>query len=301
MRVLVVIFGGLDHQLLARWDLRNLRQVEWGPVVVDELWDGRDVASQITAQLITGRTWRDNGVNDRKREILRYRNERVRWLEERALAHVAKGRRKRRRIYEAMGWLDVVRREFVREDLACPSLFDEIPGSRAVYVPAYNPEPSWALDRNILDPRRYPELGVEGALDLRDKNFAWRRKRFMEALDEEAHPLLMGQFQFIDSTQHLYLSYVDPPDMAAVEKAYAEMDAFAGDILEQSEGRYHRVVFLSDNGAARRSGTRPTHHNRPYYSLSWMEGLERPNLRDFHDLILAWVGSEPPGGDRGGG
>jgi hypothetical protein len=297
VRVLVVIFGGLDHQFLARWELPNLRQCEWGPVVVDELWDGRDVASQITAQLITGRTWRDNGVNDRKRQILTYRNQRVRWVEERLLANVAKGRRKRRGVYEAMGWLDVVRREFLKEDLACPSLFEEVPGSRAVYVPAYNPEPSWALDRNILDPRRYPELGVEGALDLRDKNFAWRRKRFMEALDDGPFPLLMGQFQFIDSTQHLYLSYADPPDMAPVEAAYVQMDAFAGEILARAEGRYDRVVFLSDNGAACRRGTRPTHHNRPYYSLSWSEGLDRPNLRDFHDLILKWTALPGPGED----
>jgi hypothetical protein len=156
--------------------------------------------------LITGKTWRDNGINERKRSILKYRNAGIEWLETKFLKHVKPGRGTRQNIYHALGWLDVIKREFLKDDLTCPTLFERITNSQAVYVPAYNPEPSWALDRNILDPRRYPELGVEGALDLREKNYTWRRKRFMDALLGEPRQLLMGQFQYIDSTQHLYLS-----------------------------------------------------------------------------------------------
>ena len=42
MRVLVVIFGGLDHEFLSRWDCKSLRQAEWGKVTVDELWNQRE-------------------------------------------------------------------------------------------------------------------------------------------------------------------------------------------------------------------------------------------------------------------
>jgi hypothetical protein len=293
MRVLVVIFGGLDHEFLEKWECRNLRQAEWGRVVVDELWNQRDVATQITAQLITGKTWRDNGINERKRSILKYRNAGIEWLETKFLKHVKPGRGTRQNIYHALGWLDVIKREFLKDDLTCPTLFERITNSQAVYVPAYNPEPSWALDRNILDPRRYPELGVEGALDLREKNYTWRRKRFMDALLGEPRQLLMGQFQYIDSTQHLYLSYHDPARMDEVERAYWRMDEFAGEILAAAAGKYDRILFISDNGAARKIDYRPTHYNRPYYSLSHREELTKTNLRDFYHHILSWVESKP--------
>lgn len=292
MRVLVVIFGGLDHEFLENWDCKNLRQAQWGRVVVDELWNQRDVATQITAQLITGKTWRENGISGRKRRILKYRNPRIQWMEEKVLKNL-KFARKRHNLYQAFGWLDVVAREFLKNDLTCPTLFERVKNSKAIYVPAYNPEPSWALDRNILDPRRYPELGVDGALDLREKNYTWRRRKFMEALANEPYQLLMGQFQYIDSTQHLYLSYHDPARMDEVEQAYWRMDEFAGEILEGAAGKYDRVLFISDNGAARKIDYRPTHYNRPFYSLSHPEELTGTNLRDFYHHILSWVASQP--------
>jgi hypothetical protein len=293
MNVLVVIFGGVDTEFLKRFPSPNLTQEEWGPVAVDELHDERDVASQITAQLITGETWRENGVGDRKRQFITYRSSRLRKLEEGMLSNVSKGLVKRRRLYHLLGWADVTEREFVAEDLTCPSLFDRIPGSAAVYVPAYNPEPSWALDRNIFNPRRYPGLGVAEAVDLLDKNFSWRRQRFLEALQQPPKPLLMAQFQYIDSLQHLYLDYVTPPQEEMVEAGYRMIDSLAQEIKAKADGRYDRVLFVSDNGAALKDGYQPTHHNRPFYSVDAVVGLERPNLRDFHDLILEWVAAAP--------
>jgi len=84
-----------------------------------------------------------------------------------------------------------------------------------------------------------------------------------------------------------------PPDEAAVEAAYDRMDEFAGDIKERAAVKYDRVLFVSDNGAARKDGYQPTHYNRPFYSVDLPVGLDRPNLREFHDLILGWVADEP--------
>ena len=289
MNVLVVLFGGTDTNFLNQWSLPALKQAEWGNVVVDQLRDKRDVATQITAQLITGKTWQENGVGDRKRQFISYRNARVEALETRLLHRVSKGLPKRRGIYQALRWADLTEREFVHADLTVPCLFDLIPNSQAVYVPGYNPEPSWALGRNILDPRKYPALGVDGAVDLLEKNFAWRRKQFFGALEGPTRSLLMGQFQYIDSAQHLYLDYVTPPDEGAVEQAYERIDNFAREILDRAAGRYERVLFLSDNGAARKDGFKPTHYNRPFYSSNVEIGLDRPNIRDFFDLILTWT------------
>lgn len=297
MRVLVVIFGGLDYSFLEQWECLNLRQAEFGRVVVDELWNQRDVATQITAQLITGKTWRENGVNERKRRIVRYRRPSVQWLEEKVFQNIKKGRRRREDFYQGMGWIDVIAREFLKDDLLCPTLFEVISRSKAVYVPAYNPEPSWTLDRNILDPRRYPELGVEAALDLREKNFSWRRRRFMEELKDGDYQLLIGQFQYIDSTQHLYISYHEQTRMDEVEAAYWRMDGFAAEVLKVAEEKYDQVLFISDNGAARKIDYKPTHHNRPFYSLKFPENIgSENNLREFYHHIIRWVARPPQPG-----
>ena len=230
---------------------------------------------------------------DLKKRILTYYSRKLQWMEESLLKRINFKRGFREALYQALGYLEVVERNYMKADLSCPTLFEKVDDSRAVYVPAYNPEPSWALGRNILNPNTYPELGVEGALDLREKNYNWRRRKLMEALAEKPYHLLMSQFQYIDSTQHLYLSYHDPSQMNKVEEAYWRMDEFAGEILAASAGKYDRVLFLSDNGAARKSDYRPTHYNRPYYSLSHQENIRGNNLRDFFHHILSWIRSEP--------
>lgn len=290
MNVLVVIFGGLDHEFLSRWDCKNLKQAQWGRVTVDQLWDKRDVATQITAQLITGKTWRENGVNERKKVDYIYKGSFAKFCEERVFKGAKRARGRRHGLYQMLGSnVIALSREFLREDLHCPTLFEVIDNSKAVYVPAYNPEPTWAVDRNILDPRKYPELGVEAALDLREKHFFWRKKRFLEELGrEEPYNLLMAQFQYIDSSQHLYISYHEDDQMDEVEAAYWRMDDFAEEILSEARGKYQKILFISDNGAARKVDYKPTHHNRPYYSLNEQEDLDGVNLRDFFGHIQRW-------------
>ena len=96
----------------------------------------------------------------------------------------------------------------------------------------------------------------------------------------------------IQDTQHLYLAYHDPEEMGRVRDAYFEMDEFAAEIQQRAMGKYDRILFVSDNGAATKQEWKPTHHNRPFYSLSWRENLSNPNLRDFHDHLLRWAFTE---------
>ena len=299
MNVLVVIFGGVDHEFLSRWDCKNLKQAQWGKVQVDKLWDQRDVATQITGQLITGKTWEENGISDRKKVTYKYPNKVIRWLEESIFPETGrKVTARRHAVYHALGYrVRAFSREFLKDDLTCPCLFDIVENSKAVYVPAYNPEPTWALDRNILDPRQFPALGVEAALDLREKHYQWRRKRFMDALlNENPYQLLVGQFQYIDSSQHLYISYHEEERMDKVEEAYWRMDSFAAEIIGHARGKYDKILFISDNGAARKKAYKPTHHNRPFYSLSEPEALSGFNMRDFFKHILTWVQQPPNAG-----
>jgi len=300
MKVLTVLFGGVDHIYVDRFACDNLKQAQYGAIDVDSLWHNRDVSTQITSQIITGEDWHETGVTGRKHytdpRIERFEKEFLRpWTYDSSVPLVhgleVRTRPLREGLYETV-LPEMEKRNYVREDIQVPTLFEKIPDSEAVYVPAYNPEPSWALDRNILDPRRLPEFGVDGAVDLAEKNFAWRKQQFRDVLSEEPKQFLMTQFQILDSCQHLYLVYADEPDIEAVEEIYRRMDAFAGELLELAEEKYDLVMFCSENGAA--NGTPgKTHYNRPFYSLSEPMDLGgRTNMRDFHDHILTWVDTE---------
>jgi len=299
MNVLVVIFGGIDYEYLEEFDCSTLRQRQYGRLIVDELWKDHDVATQITSQFITGETWRRNGILGRKRYVddttERIENELIRNgfqshpqfgdFEERT-------RSLRWAVYEVFDAFDPRQRNYLRTDLTCRTLFDVVPNSKAVYVPSYNPEPSWALRRNILEPDRFPAFGEEAALDLAEKNFQWRRRKLFDEVDED-HQLLVTQFQILDSMQHLYLVYSDEPQMDEIEAIYDRMDAFAGEILDAFD-QYDRVLFLSDNGAANDEPDR-THYNRPFYSISEKDDLDGENIRDFYDHVLRWIEAEPNG------
>lgn len=297
MKVLVVLFGGVDHEYLEEFDCRRLKQNQYGRLVVDELWNDRDVATQITSQFLTGRTWRESGVRGRKRFL----DDRIEWLEKNVIREAFYSRRYleyiewrtrgfREGIYTLFDGEADRRRNYLKSDLACDTLFDLVPNSKAVYVPSYNPEPSWALHRNILDPNRFPALGEEAAVDLAEKNFAWRREKLFDEADED-HQLLVAQFQILDSLQHLYLVYSDEPRMEEIEAIYERMDAFAGEIVDTFD-QYDQVLFLSDNGAATHEPV-GTHHNRPFYSIRREDDLDGENIRDFHGHVLRWVQTEP--------
>jgi hypothetical protein len=297
MNVLVILFGGVDCRYLEEFDCPNLEQRHHGKVTVDELWNDRDVATQITSQFITGNTWRRSGVRGRKRYIC----ENTELIEKKLLrtwssshplldTFERKTRLLRRGFYAYDDRFHLRERNYMADDLTCETLFDRVPDNKAIYVPSYNPEPSWALDRNILHPKLFPSLGEEGALDLAEKNFSWRRKKLF-AETEADHQLLVAQFQILDSFQHLYLVYSDEPQMDEIEEIYRRIDELAGEILDAFD-QYDRVLFLSDNGAAHDLPGR-THYNRPFYSVDDDSEITDVNMRDFYRHVLRWVQQEP--------
>lgn len=291
MNVLVVIFGGVDTTNLNENEHQNLLQETSGKVHVDKLWRERDVATQITSQLITGESWRMTGITGRKKYI----DEQVERIEKDLTRSVLprsgylgwfenQTRPFREGIYSSLG-LDTSTQNYTKNDIKVPTVFEEIPDSKAIYVPSYNPEPSWAIRRNILNPTTYTDFGEEGAVDLAEKNLNWHKKKLFEHSDTE-HSLLMTQFQYLDSMQHLYSAYTHNPEK--VEQAYDRMDALAGQIKSEFDG-YDLTLFISDNGTPTSEPSR-THHNRPFYSVD--RDLDLPgkiNMREFYDLIINWT------------
>jgi len=298
MRVLVVIFGGADYDMISELGLRNLQQATFGKATATDLWKDQDTATQITSQLITGKTWEQSGVRGRKKYTV---------------GPVEKVEKNLQRRFDGgvFGWIEGVTRplrvglyrsilatrgknlnsrNYLHVDLKTPSLFDMIDDSRSLYVPSYDPEPSWAIRRNILNPERFPDLGHEGALDLAEKNFEWRKSQFLD-LSDENHDLLMTQFQYLDSLQHLSLWRTDPPNWDSVNESYKRINKFAGEIINEFD-QYDRILFISDNGIPK-PGSGRTHMDRPFYSINETIDISENRIIDFHQHIKDWLQSPP--------
>jgi hypothetical protein len=290
MKVMVVIFGGVDTKYLELGKYAGLKQAKYDGVEVDKLWRDRDVATQITSQLITGKSWRKTNIRGRKKYI----DSRIQYIEKDVIReHIPKhgtiekierySRRFREGLYDSIG-MSSETRNYIGSDLESTTIFDKVDNSCAIYVPAYNPEPSWAVRRNILDPEVYPELGEKAALDLAEKNFQWRKDKLFTHSGKE-YDLLVTQFQYLDSLQHLYAWYLNDSEM--IKKGYARIDKLAEEI-KANFSQYDIILFISDNGVPNPNSNR-THHNRPFYSINENKNITETNIRDFYRHILNWT------------
>lgn len=287
MSVLVVIFGGADYERLQEFGCKNILQDHHGSIEVDDLYNDKDISTAIMSQFLTGKNFKKTGVEGRKKYNVPLVNKIEKEFFRKYSDYIPfeiSTRKLREGLYELfLGHKGLSKRNYLGEDLKQPTLLEAVDNSRAIYVPAYNPEPSWAIRRNILDTDRFPELGREGAEDLLYKNFYWRKKQLMEGLEETQHELLIAHFQFLDSLQHLFIEYQD--DWEEVEKGYEMMDGFAAEIKEKAD--YDKILFMSENGSYTESEGH-IHRYNAFYSTNFQD-LENPNMRDFYDIVLEWV------------
>ncbi|MFB6185663.1 MAG: hypothetical protein ABEI86_02200, partial [Halobacteriaceae archaeon] len=63
------------------------------------------------------------------------------------------------------------KRRHIASDLNAPTIFDSIKDSKALFMPAYNPETQWCVMRNTIRVSEFPELGEDATVDLIEKNW----------------------------------------------------------------------------------------------------------------------------------
>ncbi|MDY6769128.1 MAG: alkaline phosphatase family protein, partial [Candidatus Nanohaloarchaea archaeon] len=248
--VLVVAFDGMDKELIDKFDLDHVTQDEYGQI--DNHTGVKEInTDELFASFITGETWEEHGVTGIKEWDSPILNRIEGVFPKRGalftIGDMAKDGIKRFGGFE--------RERYTREKIDCPTLFDRIDGSRALNIPAYDVTPgievfSWVLDK----------YGIEHAEREARKEFRQRKEEFWAAMDEPASPLFMVHFHYIDSINHLYGDVLH--DEEKLEAAYAEMDRFAGEILDAAEDRYDTIIFMSDHGLP----TATEHNENAFYS-----------------------------------
>jgi hypothetical protein len=269
-RTLVIVFGGADYSRIKSYNCTSFYQAEFGLTNVSDFQPREP--SIILASLITGELQSVHGIN---REYI---------IENKLIRRIYEFMRSRSETTRqtAGSLVDVKKRRPIKSDFHIDTIFDQIDGSIPVSIPSYNPETAWCVDRNVISPLEYPELGLDAAEDLLEKNFEWRKKRCLEAIDSDS-PFVMCHFQKIDSVQHLYYKYSDDEDR--IKQVYHEMDELAADIRDRAQkSGFDRIDFISEHGLPRDDSLK--HEDTGFYSSNQSLGLDTPSITEFYDTYI---------------
>ncbi|MDY6769127.1 MAG: alkaline phosphatase family protein [Candidatus Nanohaloarchaea archaeon] len=275
--VLVIAFDGMDKELIDQFDLDHVTQDEYGQI--DNHTDiTRIKTGELFASFITGKTWKEHGIRGLKGWDSEFMNA-VEGAVPNREPFYSWAARVKDVFTRATG---VERRTFTREDLACPTMFDTVPDAVAVNVPSYNENAGIEVFSKVLD-----QYGIEYAEREAEKEHRERTIEFWDAMEGEAHTLLMAHFHYLDSINHLFGDVME--DEERLEAAYRKIDEFAGEIIEEASGRYDTIIFMSDHGLPEGPG----HNENAFYSSNVeLFPDKEPHITDFHDAIVDRVGAQ---------
>jgi len=273
--VLVVAFDGMDRELIMEFGLEHVQQQAFGRIDnhtdITEIKTGELFASFITGETadvhgVTGVKGWNSPVMDTVEALVPKREPFYSWA-----AKVKDG-------IKAVGGFD--RETFSRENLESDTLFEEIPDSRSLNVPAYDVNAGIEAFSFVLD--RY---GVEHAAREAEKEFRQRKQELLSELGQGPRPFLMAHVHYLDFMNHLYGEPVLEKDV--LREKYETVDRFAADILAAAEG-YDVVIFMSDHGLP----TETAHNEQAFYSCNQELGLDTPHITDFYAVIMELVGED---------
>lgn len=267
-KTLIVIFGGGDKSYLDKYSANHLSQGQehYGKVATKAI--PRTEPDEIIASFLTGQTPDVHGVVGSNH----YTNPIIQRLENR-LPTTLVGLRRRFYDYvdDAIDGFNCKYRRYLASEIKGSTLFEEIPDSKGLFIPSYNPEIQWCIYRNTIRPNEYPELGVDGAQELIEKNFYWRKYRLNKALDDDQN-LLVVHFQFLDSMQHIYYQHLN--DEQTVRKAYERIDSYGEQLLTTALSKgWDNIVFMSEHGRVA-PNSEQTHRRRAFYSVNRDIGIQ---------------------------
>ncbi|MFB6199382.1 MAG: alkaline phosphatase family protein [Candidatus Nanohaloarchaea archaeon] len=274
-RVLIVAFDGLDKEKIEEFGCENLMQEEFGKIDITD--HDRLGTPWLWASFLTGQKHEFRAVKRLNNDLLE-RMEVFFWKHVWPMKKWAGLRTKLLRKIPG-----IHNTNHTREDLEAETFLEKI-GAPGYYVPAYNEYPF----NEFSD---YASLTVEalgGGKHTREEVVKKHRELFLRQKEEllrlienDVHNSFMFYFKYPDAIQHLLFN--GPIDYAGedygIEEMYHELDDLAGDIRDAAP--HELVLFLSDHGLE--DGD---HNLNAFYSSNQEIEIRKPELTDFHSLIL---------------
>jgi len=166
---------------------------------------------------------------------------------------------------------------WVKKDINVETIFDRIPNSIAISIPAYS------RYRYIVPLTHEKILELISRNDIEKvKKHIWRtheeeRKKVKEMLKLD-YNLLMAHFWTMDYIGHYFIG-----DQAFMDSAYTNIDEMIGEFKQLVPDGLFLVV--SDHGMKPIKKHYGVHSNYAFYSSNKHTGLDNPHITDFADFI----------------
>lgn len=260
-KVLVVALDGMDKELVKQYGIEFFTENEdYGPV--DTSFTRYTKTNEIFASFITGRVPEKHGVyalNKWDHDMIgRFEH----WSGQYKFFRKWKGIRGL--CYEFLG-LDS-KRWYREKDIQTDTIFDSIDKSKPLFIPSFNPEPSFCTD--------YPASLLNNGFtrkEVRDEIIRNTRNRASELFDltEDFWDFVMVHFHDPDMIHHL--------EFEDYERDYDRLAELCQEIEEKFED--WKIIYFSDHGLPEGLAHRP----RGFYSANFelFEDKESPSVTDF--------------------
>jgi len=270
MRVLILAYDGLDHDLVEGLSLRNILQREHGRVEVPIVGGIDDPSTPIVwTSFITGEPPEVHGVDMPQMWDNRLDGIRSYVRRHRGIHGILRRFKVGYRVREA---IDVKPSFPSRKDIKVGTLFEVVKPSVALGVPVYNKnlEEIYPIG-DVLQARQDPDYLPVFEERVR-RIFAEEVERLFDAIEGEWR-LLMIHFHITDLFGHAFWG------TEKLATLYEEMDLLTKKVKDRLE-EDDLVLIISDHGMNRLG-----HTKKGFYSLNVRLGLEEPDIKDFYKIV----------------
>jgi hypothetical protein len=270
MRVLILAYDGLDHDLVETLSLRNILQREHGKVDVPIVGGIDDPSTPIVwTSFITGEPPEVHGVDMPQMWNNEFDGLRRFVRKHRGIHNVLKRFKVGYRVREGVG----ASTSFPsRKNINVDTLFEAVKPSVALGVPVYNKnlEKVYPIG-DVLRARQDPDYLPVFEERVR-RIFAEEVESLFEALEDDWR-LLMIHFHITDLFGHAFWG------TEKLATLYEEMDLLTKRI-KSSLREDDLVLIISDHGMSRLG-----HTKKGFYSFNVKIGLEEPDIKDFFKIV----------------
>lgn len=283
-RVIILGIDALEYDLVEKWNLKNLKQVEYGKTELPLLPGQEPITTIIWPCFITGKMPQEMGYTMTRifpKPIQFFIDLIIPSIRKLLIDHEAEDRSKKKKgkqsiLDKSVKLLDKLGVSHIptKKDIKANTIFDNKDiKSIHLHIPVYDADAFPKHRKKTIDAvgnKLYlPILEM-----LHKQEFNQRTKEVFEHLEKNNWQLFMQYFFLLDGVQHAFYH-----DIRKIAKFYIMFDEFVGKVKEKIDDNT-LLLIISDHG--QKKGIHTMHG---FYSLNKPLGLKKPRLIDFKHVI----------------
>jgi len=283
-KVLILGIDALEYNLVEEWDLKNLKQEEYGKSELPLLPNQEPTTVIIWPCFITGKMPKEMGFStihvfpqpiQRMLETV-YPRIRKYLIDYKAKDITEKKKGKQSFLNKFAKWLNKMGLAHPpsKSDIISDTIFDAIANSLHLHIPVYDEDAFPPYRKRVVDAienKAYRPIFEMQCME----EFKQRSREVFEWLERKNEWNLFMQYFFVlDGIQHVFYNQTKK-----IAKFYILFDEFVGKVREKLDDDI-LLLIVSDHG--QHKGIHTTHG---FYSVNKPLGLKNPKLIDFRWVI----------------